>query len=204
MTTVVLARHGETKWNREGRVQGWAATTLTERGQRQARELGSWIASRYDADRTLLSDLCRTRETAKQIQTATDSLPKPDSDRAWRERGFGVYQGFLAEHLFERHPDHDPEGSVSALAVTPTAGESIGEFCGRIETAWATLPSGTDETILLVTHGGVIKTVLSIVTPRSRTEALAESSPPNGSATVVERDGSDAQLLTVGTTPRRE
>ena len=33
MTTLLLARHGETGWNREGRVQGWAATGLTDRVQ---------------------------------------------------------------------------------------------------------------------------------------------------------------------------
>ena len=33
MTTLLLARHGETPWNREGRVQGWAATGLTDRGR---------------------------------------------------------------------------------------------------------------------------------------------------------------------------
>jgi probable phosphoglycerate mutase len=204
MTTVVLARHGETRWNREGRVQGWAATTLSERGQKQARELGSWLTTQYDVDRTLVSDLHRTRETAEELHAATDRLPEPESDRAWRERGFGVYQGFLAERLFERHPDHDPEDSVSALSVTPTGGESISDFCGRIEAAWATLPAGTDETILLVTHGGVIKTVLSIVTEQSRTAALSESSPPNGSVTTVERGGANRQVGSVGTTPWRD
>lgn len=34
--TVLLARHGETPWNREGRVQGRAPTPLTERGREAA------------------------------------------------------------------------------------------------------------------------------------------------------------------------
>lgn len=201
MTTVVLARHGQTNWNREGRVQGWAATTLTDRGRRQARVLGSWLAEKHTVDRLRQSDLRRTSETTELLRSESDALPTPESDPAWRERGFGVYQGFLAERLFERHPDHDPAASVSALAATPAGGESIAEFCDRVETAWDRLPTGTDETILVVTHGGVIKTVLSLVTDRARIETLSESSPPNGSATVVERDGSAERLVAEGTTP---
>jgi hypothetical protein len=51
--TAVLVRHGETAWNREGRVQGWAPTSLTDRGREQARTLGAHLASAYDVDRAV-------------------------------------------------------------------------------------------------------------------------------------------------------
>ncbi|MFC7113913.1 histidine phosphatase family protein [Natronoarchaeum sp. GCM10025703] len=35
MGTVVLVRHGETEWNDEQRVQGWAPVGLNERGRVQ-------------------------------------------------------------------------------------------------------------------------------------------------------------------------
>lgn len=44
MGTVLLVRHAETAWNREGRVQGWAPTTLTDRGREQARTLAVHLA----------------------------------------------------------------------------------------------------------------------------------------------------------------
>jgi len=49
-STVLLVRHGETPWNRDGRVQGWAPVGLTEAGRERARELGAAIASTYDVD----------------------------------------------------------------------------------------------------------------------------------------------------------
>ncbi|MFC7197079.1 histidine phosphatase family protein [Halosimplex aquaticum] len=61
--TLLLVRHGQTTWNRDGRIQGWADSTLTERGREQARALGSHLSAEYDVDRLVASDLRRTRET---------------------------------------------------------------------------------------------------------------------------------------------
>ena len=63
-TTVLLVRHGETTWNRERRVQGWAPSALTERGKQQARAAGRAIAEGHAVDRIVASDLRRAAETA--------------------------------------------------------------------------------------------------------------------------------------------
>ncbi|MDS0260443.1 histidine phosphatase family protein [Haloarcula sp. S1CR25-12] len=205
MTTLLLARHGETHWNREGRVQGWAPTELTDRGHEQARALGAWLTDEYDVDRVLASDLRRTRETTARIREAGDGLPEPAFDRAWRERGFGVYQGFLATELFERHPDHDPSASVSALDAAPEDAEGPDAFCARVEAAWADLRAAADpdETVLLVTHGGVVKWALSAVTERSRAAAMTAHSPPNCSVTEIRLDGDGGELVAEGVTAWR-
>jgi len=205
MATVLLARHGETRWNREGRVQGWAPTALTDRGETQATALGAWLADAYGVDRVVASDLRRVRETTARLREAGDGIPTPTVDRAWRERAFGVYQGFLAQALFEREPDHAPGDSVSALDVVPEGAEGIDEFCARVESAWAGLCERVDagETVLLVTHGGVIKTLLSVVTDRSRTAALSADSPPNCSVTEIRLDGDSATLVADGLTEWR-
>ena len=46
MTTILLARHGETDWNRERRWQGQADPPLNEEGRRQARTLAEELAER--------------------------------------------------------------------------------------------------------------------------------------------------------------
>lgn len=56
MATVLLVRHGETGWNRERRVQGWAPSGLTDRGQEQARAVGRAIGESAVA-RIVASDL---------------------------------------------------------------------------------------------------------------------------------------------------
>src|SRR5690606_21641226 len=63
MTLLLLARHGETDWNREGRWQGHANVPLNERGREQARELAQRLAG-VAIDVIYASDLARAHETA--------------------------------------------------------------------------------------------------------------------------------------------
>ena len=181
MATLLVARHGETAWNRDGRVQGWAPSRLTDDGRRQAAALGAWLDDRYDVDRVLASDLARTRETAAEARGAADGLPEPSYDADWRERGFGVLQGLFGEEMCEEFPDHDREASVISLDADPEHGESVRTFRRRVERAWERAISTTDEgeTTLVVTHGGVIKVLLGKLTDRDPDAALAEHSQDN-------------------------
>ena len=64
MSRVLFVRHGETTWNREGRIQGWASTPLTGRGRDQARATGELLRA-AGVDRIVASDLQRARETVR-------------------------------------------------------------------------------------------------------------------------------------------
>jgi len=200
MATVLLARHGETRWNREGRVQGWAPTALTDRGREQARALGAWLTDEYAVDRVVASDLRRARETAA-VAADAGTLPTPVHDEGWRERGFGVYQGFLAERLFERLGGG---GSVSALDADPEGGERIEQFVERVRTARRDLQANVprDETVLVVTHGGVIKLLLADLDGREPAAALAEHSQDNCALNEIRLDG--PALVRRGVTAWRE
>ncbi|MBX0286980.1 histidine phosphatase family protein [Haloarcula salinisoli] len=205
MTTLLLVRHGETHWNREGRVQGWAATGLTDRGREQARALGAWLGGAHTVDRVLSSDLERTRATTAAVRETADGLPSPAFDPSLRERGFGVYQGFLAEEMADRFPDHDRSKSFLTLAVDPLNGESVTDFRDRVERAWDGLTDtvADGETAVAVTHGGVLKLVRAILTARDPQATLAQSSPPNCSVTEVGLDGTP-ELVRYGATPWRD
>ena len=58
MTTLLLARHGETEWNRTGRWQGWADPPLNETGRAQARALTEQLRA-VPFDAVYSSDLRR-------------------------------------------------------------------------------------------------------------------------------------------------
>ncbi|MGZ4411320.1 MAG: histidine phosphatase family protein, partial [Gaiellaceae bacterium] len=64
LTTMLLARHGETDWNAERRFQGHADPQLNERGVEQARELARTLAD-VPLDAVYASDLRRASETAR-------------------------------------------------------------------------------------------------------------------------------------------
>ena len=93
MTTLLLVRHGETDWNRDGRWQGQSDTPLNELGRRQARELAEQLDG---VDVVYSSDLARARETAEIL--AERAGVEVRLDPRLRERGFGAWEGLtLAE-----------------------------------------------------------------------------------------------------------
>jgi len=161
MATLVVVRHGETMWNREQRVQGWAPVALTETGRRQADSLAAAIADQYAVDRLLSSDLRRTLETARPLGRAVDCEPTPD--RRWRERDFGVLQGLSYGELFLGYPEFTlTEVGYTAADARPEGGESLIEQRDRILDAVTGLVDDmdSDETVVVVTHGGPLYLIL--------------------------------------------
>jgi probable phosphoglycerate mutase len=176
---VVVVRHGQTDWNREGRIQGWAPSTLTDRGREQARALGDHLADRYDFDRVVASDLRRTRETAALVREA-GVVPEPVFDRAWRERDFGVYQGLTKTELFDRHPEFAATNGVAAAREVPENGESLLSARERVLDGWRELVTGgAGETVLVVTHGGPIYLLLGYVRGKDVLAAITDHSQHN-------------------------
>ena len=66
---IYLIRHGETTWNREGRVQGHLDSPLTERGIAQAKAAGRTLRPLLNGENFLLltSPLGRARQTAALV-----------------------------------------------------------------------------------------------------------------------------------------
>ncbi len=82
-------RHGETLWNREGRLLGWTDLPLTEEGEAQARRLQGLLP----ALPALSSDLRRARRTAELAGFSPSLAPE------LREIHFGALEGALWETL---------------------------------------------------------------------------------------------------------
>ncbi len=178
-TRLVLVRHGETDWNRDSRMQGWAPSSLTDRGREQARALGTHLSDTYDFDRLLASDLRRTRETTALLRDE-GVQPEPTFDRAWRERDFGVYQGLTRTEAFDEYPQFSVETGVSAVRETPENGESLLDARERVLAGWEQLVTDAEgETVLVVTHGGPLYIVLGHVRGQDILTAITDHSQHN-------------------------
>jgi len=152
---VALIRHGETEWNRAGRIQGYHADSpLTDAGRGQVRALAARLA-RDGLDALYSSDLGRTRDTAEPIAAATGLTVA--YDEALRERNYGLFEGhgfadlgpaFPAE--FERFRTRDPD-------YAPPGGESAAQFRDRIVAALEAIASRSfGRRVAVITHGGVL------------------------------------------------
>jgi probable phosphoglycerate mutase len=153
-TTIVLVRHGETVWNRAGRIQGQTDSELTREGVLQAESVGRRLAS-MSFDGLWSSDLGRAHHTAAVIAQHVGARVQLES--RFRERGFGIAEGkTYAEidrdfpEMFSRVRDTDPDFSAPG-------GESRRQFSERVTSAltdYANTHAG--KSILVVTHGGVL------------------------------------------------
>ncbi len=101
-TTLLLARHGETVWHADNRYAGADNDIdLTERGHRQAEQLGAWVAAHH-VDHIVSSPVRRA------IETATPAARRLGIQvgivDALREVGFGIAEGRAAKELAREAP----------------------------------------------------------------------------------------------------
>ena len=173
MTRVVVVRHGETDWNREGRMQGWAPVPLNETGREQAAAAGAWLADEYDVDRVFVSDLLRTRQTAAGVLESVGDRPV-EYERHWRERHLGVYQGLTYADIEERFPEFGlGESAHEAALSVPESGESLRDVADRVTGRFRDVVGAhAGETLLVVTHGGPIHVLLGYAKGLPLPEAL--------------------------------
>ena len=95
---VVLVRHGETEWSRDGRHTGRTDVPLTERGEEQARKVGVALRARSFA-LVLSSPLQRALETARLAGFS------PDVREELREWDYGEYEGRRTAEIRRAVPD---------------------------------------------------------------------------------------------------
>jgi probable phosphoglycerate mutase len=152
-----FVRHGETDWNVELRMQGQIDLALNARGEKQALAVGRYFAGRHAAA-IYSSDLVRARQTA---QPAADALLLPlILMTELRERHFGRCEGLTFDEIKTKYPD-DAAAIISRDPdyVSP-GGESRHQHKKRILECVARLATRhRAETVVLVTHGGVLDVI---------------------------------------------
>jgi phosphoserine phosphatase len=169
VTTIHLARHGETDWNRELRWQGHSDLPLNERGRLQAQALADALAGSSFAA-VYSSDLSRASETAA-IVAGRLNLPV-SVDPALREIDVGSWEGFTLAELEARSPEavtrweengeHGWEG-----------GESHEEMLARVRDAIRSIAAKHEgQEVFVVSHGGPIRALKALAAgldyPRDR------------------------------------
>lgn len=152
MTTILLARHGETEWNAAGRWQGQADPPLNETGKAQAERLAE-LLDPYPLAAIYASDLERARATAEAVGRRR-GLPVL-LRRDLREVDCGSWSGRF-------HADLPPEQVARWRAGEKAweGGESYEEMAERILAAVFDIAARHDgEHVLIVSHGGAIRAI---------------------------------------------
>jgi len=148
MTTLLFVRHGPTDWTGEKRLQGQTDIDLSTGGQELTR-LFAPVIERWQPQTVVVSPLSRTRTTAALLSDL-----EPIVDERWAEAGLGEWEGRLpadigADYLLWRAGTLIPPGGEDRAAVT-----------ARV-TAAALAAAQHPGPVLIVTHGGTIRSVLA-------------------------------------------
>ena len=153
----LLMRHGETPWNRQGRVMGRNPVELDDQGRAQ-------VAGAIDFVRALkpqlivTSPLIRARQSAEIIAAGIGGVPIRE-DQQIAEVRYGRWEGMTYEDLIVDQ-DYLLYREEPILSSTP-GGESIKEVQARgVEAVMRTLGEGDRQRVLFVSHGDIIRTVL--------------------------------------------
>ena len=157
---LLLARHGETPWNAEGRYQGQEDIALSATGEAQARALGERLRE-VRIDRAVASPLARARRTA-ELALGDARAPMLATDPGLMEIAHGEWEGLLAAEIRARDPERARAWREAPHEVLMPGGESLQHVLDR---AWPALERacaglGDGDTLLVVAHDAVNRVLL--------------------------------------------
>jgi broad specificity phosphatase PhoE len=155
---VLLARHGETVSNVEGRWQGQTDSPLTERGLAQARELARALSQEPIAA-VYSSDLGRAFTTAAEV-ARPHGLTVIAEERL-RELDVGRWTGRLGAEIRESEPELMALWRDHPAALRIPDGETLAQAQERaLEFLDETLPRHAGQTVVVLTHGALTQCIL--------------------------------------------
>ena len=155
---VHLIRHGLTEANLNGQYIGSTDVELSEEGVKRLMDLKNNFTY-PNADKIYSSPLIRCQHTAKILYPDQEFIVEKD----FAECDFGEWEGKSTEEL--KNNNDFSKWLNNSDEITPNGGESLKEFTNRVLLAFEKLienavKSNCKDTVL-VTHGGVIMTILA-------------------------------------------
>jgi phosphoserine phosphatase len=159
---IILARHGETDWNREGRYQGRRESALTDTGRAQAQALARTLRDRSIA-RIVSSPLLRCLETARPL--ADSHGLQLETDERLVEIAHGDWEGRLRAEIADDDSEMYQAWREHPDRVHFRGGESLLDVLARWRAFARTMPA--HETTLVVTHDVLVRLAILDTTNRS-------------------------------------
>lgn len=160
---IYFTRHGETLWNKEGKLQGWMNSELTEQGIKNAKKVGEHFKD-IELDKIFSSPLGRAYETAiyargtKKTEIITKDYLK--------EMGFGVLEGMDQYKVDEQYSeDLFRFWNQPHLYRAVKDGESFEKLFNRAKEGLKDILESSRgcENILIVSHAVLIKAMFAII-----------------------------------------
>ncbi len=177
---IYLVRHGETEWNRAGRMQGQRDSPLTARGEDQARRVGRTLARLIgagDGFAMVASPLGRTLRTAAIIRAETGLAPDdcPTDDRLM-EITWGAWDGLTRDEIDAGEPGVMARRLQNHWRFVPPGGVDIyAMFADRVRALIDDVARG--QRLVVVAHGTTGRVLRGLYAGLGEAETLALAEP---------------------------
>lgn len=174
LTKIFLIRHGETEWNKIGKLQGSSDIDLLPEGIEQARLLVKHAPFK-SVDAIYSSDLKRAVKTAEILAEKFD-LPVI-KERGLRETRFGNWEGRFLNDLIKENVASFEHFFTRPDKVKPPNGETFLQSQARIMNALEEIiADNEDRNIIVVSHGAAIRLIIcaALVIPISKMWAIGQ------------------------------
>ncbi len=177
---LVITRHGESEWNVLGKWTGWTDVGITEKGEKDAEEIGKIIPD-ITFDETYTSVLKRTEETLQGVirgmnKPEMNELPKTAAIEL-NERDYGKYTGLNKWEVKESVDEATFTGLRRGWDFPVEGGENLKQVYERVIPYFLSeiLPKlQAGENILMVAHGNSIRALMKYLENISD-EAIADT-----------------------------
>ncbi len=155
---LLLARHGATEWNDEGRYQGRTDLPLSVRGIAQAAQLGQWL----HGEQPVAIIHSGSQRTADTIAHAIPVFAAPVfADQRWAEIDHGDWEGLTYRDLLAQHQQQAHAHWADPWHVAAPHGETLAQVSARVQAATANLLANyAGRTVLLVAHATSLQLLL--------------------------------------------
>jgi broad specificity phosphatase PhoE len=155
--TAILMRHGETAWNKQGRVMGRHPVELTDHGRAQVAATAQF-ASSIKPDLIVTSPLVRARQSAEILAAGLGGVEiVEEADIA--EVLYGRWEGMTYHELID--DEHYITYRKSPIEHPTPGGETIPEVQARgVAAVMRTIEQHPGKRVIFVSHGDIVRTVL--------------------------------------------
>ncbi len=195
---IYLVRHGETIWNKDGRIQGREDVPLNEKGIELA-EITSKGMKEIPFDVIYSSPLIRARKTAEIMRG--ERICPIHTDERLREMSFGRYEGSLILEAAgdESHPLHDFIKNPGRYHARD--GEDFIQVIARARSFIheVLLPlAGHAEHVMIASHGALIRCFLRCIEERPLAEFWGGTAQRNCAVTHLELEEGRFRIVEEG------
>lgn len=182
LTIIGFVRHGQTAWNKEGRVQGSSNIPLNDEGVQAAEKLATRLEGEH-WDVIVTSPMNRAKHTAEILAARMPNVKVVEDDRV-RERSSGLIEGTTEQ---ERVQKWGPDWRELNMQFE-TADSVVARGMEFVEEQ---IHMNPDKRILVVSHGSFIKRMIVTLLEDDRYAVTID----NTSLTIIDVEGKSCSLL---------